>query len=127
MRIRHINTDLEIESRSDLSPLIKWFEDEGIGSLGSYKSRGVYYAAFEFVVEVGDPESLIEQFCMYISSLDGELKTLWEGCCKKVFDIGFGYEESDKPVKLETTVTEKTISRVAGLGASIAITIYPSE
>lgn len=125
MKIHYLNTDLELESPKDLTPIVKIFEDvlgQEVFNLYNSKVRGHFLATFE-IMTVDAPDSVIQCFCMVAECLEDEAKTLWDGCYKKIFDIGYeggvGYKSYTDEIRTET------LKRVADLGACIRITVYP--
>jgi hypothetical protein len=60
---------------------------------------------------------------LFLESLVGEEKSLWDGCFSKVFDIG--YEGGTGHKSYADEIRSNTLSRVSALGASIRITVYP--
>ncbi|MCG7941448.1 MAG: hypothetical protein N0C88_21735 [Candidatus Thiodiazotropha lotti] len=122
MEIHYLNTDLELESPKDLTPIVEAF-GEDVVNLYNGKARGHYLASFEIASSEGSPDSKIQYYCMLAESLFGEEKILWEGCYSKVFDIG--YEGGTGHKSYTDEVRANTLERVVALGASIRVTIYP--
>lgn len=52
-----------------------------------------------------------------------EAREVWEGCCSRVMDVG--YESGTSPQNFRSEIRTSTVQRVAAIGASIVITIYP--
>lgn len=125
MRTHFLNVDLEIESHHNLQPIVDDFGDD-VRNLYCGETQGHYLATFELRGASGtDPDSIIYSFCTLIESLDDEAKKLWESAFTKVFDIG--YEGGSEPSSYSSEIRVGTIERVALLGASIRVTIYPSS
>jgi hypothetical protein len=124
MKTHFLNVDLEIESHHDLQPIVEDFGDD-VFNLYCGEAQGHYLATFELHVSSGtDPDSIIYSFCELIESFGTEAKKLWESAFTKVFDIG--YESGSEPISYSSEIRVGTIERVALLGASIRVTIYPS-
>ena len=122
MKVHYLNTDLELESSEDLTPIVEEFGDD-VSVLFNGKARGIYMATFEAAGAFGDPESIIEYFCMLAESLDGEAKELWGKCFSKKFNIG--YEGGTSHQSYESNISSSTIERMAQNGVCFAVTVYP--
>jgi len=118
-----IVVDLEIKSRSDLSPIVDSFGDDAI-VMYSGKWGRFYLAAFEISAEGGANEN-IKLFCRLIECLDEEAKKLWDESYSKIFDVGFqcGGDKSSH----RTIIEQSVIQAVSSLGATIGVTIYPNK
>ena len=124
MDVRYLNTDLVIESKSDISKIVQEFGDDVI-VLYHGEMRGYQHASFE--VECGGTtagaDEIINSFCFLVENLPKEVREIWEGCCSRVLDVG--YESGTSPRNFRSEIRASTIQRVAAIGASIVITIYP--
>ena len=124
MEIQYLNTDLEIESVNDLSLIVEDFgEDVMVHHHGEI--NGYQHASFSFSgagMYVG-ADGAINAFCSLIENLSEEARKVWNGCCTRVFDIG--YDSGSTPRSFRSEVRASTIQRAAAVGASIAVTIYP--
>jgi hypothetical protein len=124
MEIKFLNVDLEIESSQDLQTII-----DDLGENVSVLHHGENGSGFNFVsFEVQpsaerDVDGIISSFCLYIENLSPEAKIIWDKSHSKRFDVGF--QSGDFPRSYRTEIRGDTINRVAKLGASIAMTIYP--
>lgn len=123
MDTRYLNTDLEIESKSDISRIVQEFGEDVI-VLHHGEMRGYQHASFE--IECGattaGADEVINVFCDLVENLPKEVREIWEGCCSRVFDVG--YESGSSPYSFRSEIRPATIQRVAAIGASIVITIY---
>lgn len=122
MEVQYLNTDLEIESKSDLSSIVEEFGDDVI-VLHHGERRGFQHASFETAADSTDADATINSFCMLVESLPHEAREIWNGCLSRVFDVG--YESGSSPPHFRSEIRASTIRRVANIGASIVITIYP--
>lgn len=123
MDTHYLNTDLDIESKSDLSRIVEEFGDDVI-VLHHGERKGYQHASFEIdsgATNAGADE-IINTFCSLVENLPKEVREIWEGCCARVFDVG--YESGSSPQNFRSEIRVPTIRRVASIGASIAITIY---
>ena len=123
MDIRYLNTDLEIDSKKDISRIVEEFGDDVI-VLYHGEMRGHQHASLEIVrpMSAGADET-INQFCVLVENLPEEVREIWEGCFSRVFDVG--YDSGSSPQNFRSEIRAATIQRVAAIGASIVITIYP--
>ena len=123
MDTRYLNTDLEIESKSDLSRIVHEFGDDVI-VLHHGERRGYQHASFE--IDSGGTnagaDEIINAFCVLVDNFPKEVREIWEGCCSRVFDVG--YESGSPSQNFRSEIRAPTIERVAAIGASIVITIY---
>jgi hypothetical protein len=122
MDIRYLNTDLEIESKSDLSKIVQEFGGD-VSVLYHGETRGYQLASFEIAGTSAGADETINSFCDLVESLpEGERQT-WDGCCSRIIDVG--YESGMSPRNFRSEIRAPTIQRVAAIGASIVVTIYP--
>ena len=126
MLIKYLNTDLDIESKSDISPIVEEFGEDVI-VLHHGERKGYQHASFEISGSSfdADADGVISSFCTLVEELPKEVREIWDGCVLRVFDIG--YESGSSPQNLRSEIRPSTILRVAKIGASIAITIYPES
>ena len=122
MEVKYLNTDLEIESKSDLSKIVEEF-GEDVLVLHHGEISGYQHASFSIAGGSTDADATINYFCTLVESLPGEVREIWDGCCSRVFDVG--YESGSSPQNFRSEIRASTIRRVANIGASVAITIYP--
>ena len=125
MNIQYLNTDLELESATDLMPIIKAFGDDAY-NLHNGGRRGHFLATFEVVGLVGDsPDSVIQHFCMLIDAFDDKEKAIWDGCYRRTFDIG--YEGGSTHNSYTDEIRAETLQRISALDVSLRITVYPMD
>lgn len=117
-----VNVDLEVEAREPLDLLVREF-GEDVFVLYNGEARGRYLAAFETALGSGDAETTIACLCGLVESLPEEARALWDRCILRTFDIG--YEGGDTPSSFRSIIHPLTLRRVADLGATLVVTIYP--
>jgi hypothetical protein len=119
-----LNVDLEIESLENLQPLVDDLGDD-VAVLFNGKNGGGYsFVSVELpALSDRDIDGLVSSFCHLIENLSPEAKLIWDKCHSKKFDAGF--ESGSFPRSYRTELRADTIERVAKIGASIVITIYP--
>ena len=122
MDVQYLNTDLEIESKSDLSKIVEEFgADVLVHHHGEI--RGYQHASFSIAGGSSDPDATIEFFCTLVEYLPKDVREIWDGCCSRIFDIG--YASGRSPQNFRSEIRAATIQRVAKIGASVVVTIYP--
>ena len=122
MHVRYLNVDLEIESKSDLSKIVEEF-GEDVSVLYCGEMRGYQHASFEMPGNTAGADETISHFCWLVEQLTKEAREVWDGCCSRVMDVG--YESGTSPQNFRSEIRASTVQRVAAIGASIVITIYP--
>lgn len=122
MDVKYLNADLEIESKSDLSKIVEEFGEDVI-VLHCGEVRGYQLASFESSVYSTDADDTINHFCLLVEELPKEGREIWDGCCSRVIDVG--YESGTSPRNFRSEIRASTIQRLAAIGASIVITVYP--
>ena len=122
MDIRYLNTDFEIESKSDLSKIVQEFGDDVV-VLYHGEMRGYQHASFEIEGTTDAADETINTFCALVEALPEGVRQTWDGCCSRIIDVG--YESGMSPLNFRSEIRAPTIQRVAAIGASIVITIYP--
>jgi len=122
MNIRYLNTDLEIESKSDLSKIVQEFGGD-VSVLYHGEVRGYQHASFEIPGTSAGADEVINSFCSLVENLPKEMREIWDGCCSRVLDVG--YESGTSPLNFRSEIRAPTVQRVAEIGASLVITIYP--
>ena len=121
MHVRYLNTDLEIESKDDLSKIVEEF-GEDVSVLYCGEVRGYQLASFEIPGNTAGADETIDHFCALVEGLTKEAREVWDGCCSRVIDVG--YESGTSPRNFRSEIRASTIQRVAAIDASIVITIY---
>lgn len=122
MDICYLNTDLMIESKSDLSKIVEEFGGD-VTVLHYGEMRGYQRASFEIAGTTEGADETINSFCVLVEDLPEEVRQTWDRCCSRIIDVG--YESGVSPQNFRSEIRAPTIQRVAAIGASIVITIYP--
>ncbi len=121
--VHYINVDLEIKSRTDLSPIVDSFSNDVIvmynGEWGKF-----FLAAFEGKNSAGVNED-IKFFCRLVECLNEKERKIWDESFSRIFDIGF--QSGITPPSYGMSLESSVLNAVVNIGASIAITIYPME
>jgi hypothetical protein len=122
--VRYLNTDLEIESKRDLSRIVEEF-GEDVFVLHHGEIRGYQHASFEISGTIAGADETINFFCTLVEALPKEVREIWDGCCSRVLDVG--YQSGTSPRNFRSEIRAPTIQRVAEIGVSLVITIYPLQ
>ena len=125
-KIKYLNSDLDLNSKDDLTPLGIAFEAGGAYclhvTLGQDK---LWYATFEADTISREPESSIEFLIAIVESLDRSNKRLWRSCLTREFNIG--YDCGSEPWAFNQQLSPELLQRIAHNRASLRITLYPPE
>ena len=126
MPTEFLNVDLDLESRKSLEPLIRELGDRVHVIYDGPSEEKTHMAALEvYEGDDNDPDSIINAFCRLIERLSPAAKSVWESCSMRRFDIGFESGVSGHPLCVD--LDSETLQRVAGLSASVGVTIYPKK
>ncbi|MEW6364998.1 MAG: hypothetical protein AB1714_10205 [Acidobacteriota bacterium] len=123
MDFRYLNVDLVMESKEDLSAIV---EDLGADVIVLHQGpvRGINHASFELAHGFyAGPDEAVAAFCGLIEALSPDARVTWDRCFTRIYDLGL--ECGTSPCRFWFELRPSTIKRVAEIGASIAISIYP--
>ena len=123
MKIRYITADLDLVSKTDLSPIIEEIGDKKYCAHCNERINDEYRISLGGAPVCEVPEITIVDFCKLIEGLSDESMRLWNGCNKRVIDMAF--ESGKEPRSITYNLQEELITRLSKLGLSIAITVYP--
>jgi hypothetical protein len=124
--ITYLNTDLDLTSASDLTAIAAAFEDAGVFSLHvTQVEDGLWYACFETEEQHNEPEPNIAAMLSVIESLAPPLQSVWAGCSRREFNIG--YDCGPEPWAFNQGLTAALLGRMAAAGASLRVTLYPDR
>jgi len=127
--IKYLNTDLDLVAVRDLTPLANALDARGVFPLSVQQDGGeLWYATLEISANSHDarmlePEATILVMLDAIEALDGEAKELWSACSKREMNIG--YDCGDVPWAFNNRLANSTLRRIADVGTSLRITLYP--
>ena len=124
--ILYLNTDLEIVSADDPTKLANELELKGVFSLQiAQREDGLWQVTLETETQHDNPESNLIAMLERIEALNGtESLSLWKNS-DRVFDIG--YRCGNRPWGFHQEISAQALRRVAAAGASLRVTLYPSE
>jgi hypothetical protein len=130
LKIRYLNTDLDVIASRELTPLAIALAARGICHLceeprGYDDGGGQWYLTFEVNGSSPDdePEVTIRTMLDALEAIDGDAKELWTVCSKREFNIG--YDCGDEPWAFNQGLETGTRRRISELGASRRVTLYP--
>jgi hypothetical protein len=122
--IRYLNTDLELESPDELTGLAAVLQSRGLFALHVERGEyGLWRAAFETAQQHTTAQPNIEALLTVIESLDGAGRSAWTACTTRELDIG--YDCGVEPWAFQDAIASELLARIARVGASLRITIYP--
>lgn len=125
-RIRYLNTDLDLVSQQDLRPLTDAFEAGGVSPLHvAAADDGRWSATLETDEQFAEPEQTIAVMLTVIEALTPVLRQCWDRCELREFNMG--YDCGDEPWAFSQGLSNRLLTRVAAVGATLRMTIYPQR
>lgn len=118
--ITFLTVDLDIESTVDIEPLVREWGDR-ISVHRLEKVNGLYYGSFE--TSYSGENEIISEYVDLVFRLSPAAKAVWDNAEGRVFD--FGYESGHSPNNFHSYISADSINKLASIGGSIVITIYP--
>jgi hypothetical protein len=123
-RFTYRNTDLDLTSADDLTTLAVAFEAGGAPPLHVTRGEdGQWYATFETDEQHSEPEPTISAMLTVVESLEPSLRSVWAGCSRREFNLG--YDCGSEPWAFNQGLSSELLGRMAAVGASLCITLYP--
>jgi hypothetical protein len=133
MAVGHfLNVDLDIESAADLRPLAAELEAVCVILHASTTWRGrnrlslVRLESLECDNADG-PDAVIHDLCGIIEALSPAGRALWYSATVRQFDVGYDAQPTPGHPAARFILRPDTIGRVARLGATLAMTVYPPD
>lgn len=124
--IHYLNTDLDFTCADDLTGLSNAFEARGTFPLHVTKvDDGQWRATFETNAQHDEPESNIAEMLANVESLVEPLRSVWDRCTRKEFNIG--YDCGAEPWEFNQGLSTVLLGRIAAARASLRITLYPDR
>ena len=121
---KYLNVDLEIRSRSDLTPLVGALS-RSLFLLHAGRIRGTFLASFETPGLDLPPDRAIKRLADAVSALPPSARKFWKLARDRVFDIGVAKSASRGVFAL--ALRPETLGTIAQLDARLAFTLYPAE
>ena len=120
------NVDLDIESRSPLRSLRRELGDR-VSVMFSGRMGGRHCLFLESAVSgASGQDAVIHGFCSLIEGLSQKSRHLWDTAHRKELDIGYEVRLVEARAN-RFAIRPDTLRRVAKIGASLAVTIYPEN
>jgi hypothetical protein len=122
---KFLNLDLELESKSDLSPLAEFFALKN-AVLFNGPIPGGYRLMVEPIIRGALNRNISQctnHFLNLLAKLPTELVPVWESCRSRLFDYGFDGGAESAP--LAAVLTSTQLLKSAKLGLGFRVTIYP--
>jgi hypothetical protein len=116
-----IAVDLDIKSRSDLSVLVReWENRASLQYVDNSSNR--HWLRVHLYSEPKDPAEGIRRFARLVRGLPRQARTTWARASSKEFDVGIqaGYEANAGEWVFESEV----LKTVADLGGRLRLTVY---
>ncbi len=124
--ICYLNTDLDLISAGDLTALAVALEAGGVPPLHITRGEdGLWHASCETAEQFGEPEGNIAAILVVVESLGEGPRAGWSACTRREFNVGF--DCGDKPWAYTQWLSNELLGRMAAVGASLRITLYPPE
>lgn len=126
-KICYLNTDLVLTSPRDLAALSAYLESKRVGSLHGVTrdDDGLYHDSFETDDQFTEPESNIAAMLAVVESFDAALRSIWDGCSRREFNIG--YDCGAEPWAFNQGLSAGLLRRIVAVGASLHWTLYPDR
>ncbi|MEP6669253.1 MAG: hypothetical protein ABJF10_08880 [Chthoniobacter sp.] len=125
-KTQYLNTDLDLVAGQSLEALAAVFEARGVFPLHvDQREDGKWYSTLETYEQFTEPEPNIAAFLAVIEALDSRSRELWSACLSR--ELNIGYECGDEPRGFNHELTVATLGRMATLGISLRVTLYPAE
>ncbi len=120
-----LNVDLEIESASSLDSLAAEMSRRVVVlHLGPALRAKQSLLVLESCRQHRNPDATIHALCAVIESLSPGARRVWDGA-RKEFDVGHDLRPSERSSRF--ALRTDTLQRMAGLGASLAVSYYHGE
>ena len=127
--IQYLNTDLDLISPEDPTPLVGALESSGLlrALYAPSGADGLWYVTFESEETwepPREPQINIAAMLTAIEALSGPMRSAWDRCTKREFNLGFDFDCGAGPRSLHHGLPPDLLVRIAAAGASLQITVY---
>jgi hypothetical protein len=124
LKIKYLNTDLDLIAAFDLTLLVTALEAQGLISLRlGQEDDGLWYAILETDEQFDEPEPNIAAMLSVIEQFDQPMQEAWHSLKLRRFNIG--YDCGNKPWAFNQGMSNPLLQRIAKAGASVRVTLYP--
>lgn len=126
MGARYINTDLTLKSKSELAPLTKALQAQGVSPIWERRhADGQSLAKFETDRQYNTPAATIEGLLRAIEALNDEGRNVWNACSSREFDLGF--ECDGEAFSTESEIGADLLRRMVQVRCAMRVTVYRPE
>ena len=123
---KYLNTDLDLVADFDLQPLAVELNALGLHPLFvTPGGDGAWYVTLETDQDYHEPEVNISAMLEIIAALGEQSQHDWIACKKREFNVG--YDCGKEPACFNQRLTCDTLRRMAAVGASLGVSLYPSK
>ena len=120
-----LNVDLEITSATKLDAVIREMGERVVVLYaGPAAEQTKHLLVLESSWQHRGPDTTIQALCLVIETLSPAARRIWNAA-QKEFDVGYELPASERSSRF--TLRHDTLERVAGLGATLAVTCYHGE
>jgi hypothetical protein len=129
MATHYLNTDLDIAAAFDITPLVSLLQAQGFSVIHCEPlESGEWHATLEVFTSQEPPENYrpevtILQMVPILEALTGEAKEMWNMSTERCLDMGFNC--CAEPWQYRQDLSSETLARIAALGITLRITLYP--
>ena len=120
-----LNVDLDIESKSPLLALAREFGDR-VSVMFSGRMKGRHCLYVEAAGADSSQDVTLNALCALVEGLTASGRRVWDAADKREFDLGYETRLSSESAN-RFRICPVTLRRVAGLGATVAVTIYRED
>jgi hypothetical protein len=125
-RITYLNCDLVLQSPHDISTLAALFQNCDMKLLHvTHGDDTNWYATIEPDDFYDEPAKSIDALLTVIEALPQPLKNDWLNCSPREFNIG--YDCGDEPWAFNQSLSTDLLGRMAKIGGTLRITLYPDR
>jgi hypothetical protein len=118
-----LNVDVDVFSRIPLDALVAAFGQKVmVHYVGRERRR---YSAHFSLWSPRHADAAIKRLAQLIVKLPKPARRLWDQASKRVFNVG--YQSGYHPRSFESEISSAGVAAAASVGASITVTIYPTE
>ena len=126
MRIRYLNTDLDVMGASDLAPLAAALQAQGVLALHVTRGAdGQWRATFETASQYDEPAETIAALISAIEALPAPAAADWRACTLR--ELNIGYDCGHSPHAFNQALPNPLLRRMAASGVALRLTLYPKD
>lgn len=124
MRIKYLNTDLDLKSADDLHSLVAALETRGLCGLHVTLGEDQHWdSILECEEQHAEPEASIQTMLDAVEALSEGERQSWDRCLLREFNVG--YDCGAEPWAFNQGLSNSTLARMAAVGSTFRLTLYP--